>query len=121
MGGGMGGNNGMIGSADQMNQEIMQIPQNILNELKSENGIRDKDISNLSSQEKVCIIAIFVRSIFHLHCFSPCRSRYNDRRFVSFVPHISDHIDRSRAIWHLFETFASISMSSNADSFALII
>ncbi len=33
------GNNGMVASADPMNQEIMQIPQNILNALKARMGM----------------------------------------------------------------------------------
>lgn len=122
MAGGMGGNNGMMhGSTDQMNHEVMQIPQSILNSLKGELGYGDKDMSNLSNPEKVCVIVFFVGTEFRLHCFLPCRSRYNDRRFISFVPHISDHIDRPRGIWLLFETFASISISSNANSFDFVI
>lgn len=56
MPGGMGNNSGMIpgSSPDQMNHDIMQIPQIIMNSIKQELGYGDKDISNLSMNEKVC-------------------------------------------------------------------
>ncbi|KAF8202354.1 hypothetical protein BJ912DRAFT_439213 [Pholiota molesta] len=55
-----GGISGMVGGVnvnpDQMNNEIMTIPQNSLNALKLELGCGDKELSNLSMSEKNRII-----------------------------------------------------------------
>ncbi|KJA28224.1 hypothetical protein HYPSUDRAFT_62613 [Hypholoma sublateritium FD-334 SS-4] len=53
--GGTGGSNGII-HLSTLDQEIMQIPQDMLNTIKGELGYSDRDISNLSNADKRRII-----------------------------------------------------------------
>lgn len=84
-----GGISGMVGvnvNPEQMNSEIMQIPQNTLNDLKLELGYGDKELSNLSMMEKVCVpsfVLFLPCNSLHLRFFLR-RSRFNDRYFIIF-------------------------------------